>query len=191
MAIQYRVKQNKACSYTSLSKNGEFDLREIALNLRVGSEIFEVNKEENKEILLGQVSKKMLIYIGCELFNKSLKKNISNKEGTDYRLAKKVISFCRKWPENSNSNMFSDREISNIKHSIMLFGKFNRIMSASYRLICMTTESPDYYYKELLYDISFMSPKNNQTNSFDYSNYMAYSKFIIKFLKSDKHLFMV
>ena len=179
------------CNSVRTGRYIKCSLINISYSLEEDCEIYDIVNDKS----LGLVSKKSLIYIGTLILDYASKKY---QPETDW-VVQELITFCRKWIDDSSSVSVSDMESLQVKiyHYVSNYNlSLKSIGLASYFLLqYMILEHTSYF-------ISAMNQCNNaycdycdrepSCDSFDpYREYERQGEVIIEFLKSGKHLFLI
>lgn len=167
-----------------ISKN-EFrcKLEDILYFIMNDSEVWELI--EDKEIYLGRVSQKSIVYMATEIIDYCIK-NYYKEEIFEIEVVKNLIDTCRKWIDDTSSVPIGFAE-SQVKNSMLSRGF---ILDCARYVASMTFEDAHYAdisFKEITYHLS----SNTGSQITRRKERARQCQFVIDFLKSDKHLFMV
>jgi hypothetical protein len=177
-----------------LSKDCDID--DLSTEIKVDSEIFDI---QNGEVYLGRISKKALIFLvtemaarGLDLYNRGAKKNGEK----DIENAEKCIDLCRKWAKGlecvSEDELLESYRTVN-KSSSLGFLSLDKttILSAAYAALAASSDDINRINSicEKSFVMSAMVSSSNSAGFFDQNR--SQGEFIIDFIRTDKHLFMV
>jgi len=192
--------------YKITSENGkvfECETKGISSAVGIRSEIFEVT-ENGEEILLGSISKRMRVYIAICIAEYTFDKYKSNSEHE-----RCCLELCRRWVEDPSS--VANDDLSDAQNLRAIYLEKNNLSNAfksedekifairSSRYITNIMlgiryliqhgdagiHNANYCFRMALGDSISMS------QSSDFSEETRQGEFIIDFLKSGKHLFLV
>jgi hypothetical protein len=154
----------------------EISLSEIPFYLEANCDVYEIS--EKQELLLGIVSKKVLIYFAIEFAENTFKKSKAkyNKKIIYY------ISLGKRWLENDPD---VSREISDYSGDIYKLSGDDSFKAIYYAVTSIVIGNMDLTLNSL-----FKLSINSHMLSHKYRQKRA-GQFIVDFLKSGKHLFMV
>lgn len=174
-----------------------FDLEDIIRDIFIGSEIYEVS---DKEVYLGSISKKGLVYICKKMIEYVI--GVYTETFTNEKISSNTIyclELCEKWLNDSSS--VSDQEVkiarkNNLQDfSLKKEGGIYFISQAVDDLLEMFEVFDEDYCFEMACDNLDIAMKYNFT--YDYAESKIIKDFkikkgeiIIEFLKSDKYLFI-
>lgn len=167
-----------------ISKN-EFrcKLEDILGFILVDSEIWELI--EDKEIYLGRVSHKSIAYMANEIIEYCIE-NYYKEEIFEIEVVKSLIDTSRKWIDDTSS-VTIDFAKSQVQNSMLSRGF---ILDCARCAVSITFEDAycaDSSFKEITYHL-----RSNSGSQMNREKERARQcQFIIDFMKSDKHLFMV
>ena len=152
----------------------------LSRSVNIGAEVYDVS---DKEIFLGALTRRSLVYISTEIIDYAMN-NYVNKRIEDVDDA---LFECRRWLDDPNS--LKEYPVWNLNYDKIL-----RAGTVVYSLHQAASSTINSIFSDSKYFHSAMSQVAVAAHligvGYDHE-YMRQSRFIIDFMKSDKFLFMV